>query len=210
MATPPHLSRFNCQTAKRLLTSPLMVRSIAQRCVSNHAGPSPLPILRDALAALGLLRMRRNVLRSRCQTAKRHRPVFCQATGPPVVYSRGSALETRGSGAPGGASTIPRLRGAARVLRRRQVYAVCANVHETRSPLGAPPRRFWPSGLLQSAPGPTFRPPDPAGFRLRSSGRELPTMASPRSRAGQHPEAPGDGLRDHPQAPHPLRQSRRL
>jgi hypothetical protein len=81
---------------------------------------------------------------------------------------------------------------------------------ETRSPLGAPPRRFWPTGLLQPPPGPTFRPPDPAGFRLRSSGGDLPTMASPRCRARQHPKAPGDGLRDHPQAPHPLRQSRRL
>jgi hypothetical protein len=40
--------------------------------------------------------------------------------------------------------------------------------------------------------------------RVRPRGR-LPTMASPRSRARQYPEAPGDGLRDHPQAPHPLR-----
>ena len=162
---------------------------------------------------------------SQCQTAKHHRPVLLSGDGcaclaipqgaggvVPRKMARGSRSpkNARGSGAPTGASTMPRLRGAARVLRRRQVYALCANVHETRSPLGAPPRRFWPTGLLQSPPGPTFRPPDPAGFRLRSSGGHLPTMASPRSRARQHPKAPGDGLRDHPQAPHPLRQSRRL
>jgi hypothetical protein len=117
-----------------------------------------------------------------------------QANAPParVVVRRRVRLssypwipQTRGSGAPTGASTIPRLRGAERVLRRRQVYAVCANVHETRSPLGAPPRRFLPTGLLRSTPGPAFRP-DPAGFRLRSSG-SVCHAAGPRSRAGQQP-----------------------
>ena len=67
-----------------------------------------------------------------------------------------SPENVRGSGAPEGASTIPRLRGAARVLRRRQVYAVCANLHETRSPLGAPPRRFWPSDCSDDHPDRPF------------------------------------------------------
>ncbi len=121
-------------------------------------------------------------------------PCFCQATGPPVFFF---PLQTEG----------------AERRQAHQPFHACEARRascETRSPLGAPPRRFWPPGLLQPPPGPTFRPPDPAGFRLRSSGGDLPTMAGPRSRAGQHPEAPGDGLRDHPQAPHPLRQSRRL
>ncbi len=101
-----------------------------------------------------------------------------QANAPPArVFVRRrvhlfSYPSTRGSGAPTGASTIPRLRGAG---------VSC----ETRSPLGAPPRRFLPSGLLRPTPGPTFRP-DPAGFRLRSSG-SVCHAAGPRSRAGQQP-----------------------
>jgi hypothetical protein len=104
----------------------------------------------------------------------------------------------------------PRERSADRRVNKFHACEARRVSCETRSPLGAPPRRFLPTGLLQSQPGPTFRPPDPAGFRLRSSGSNLPAMASPRCRARQHPKAPGDGLRNHPQAPHPLRQSRRL
>jgi len=177
----------------------------------------PIQFSNSQAPFLSLPRLRGRVRRGRqLPCTSRFNVSNSQASSARVVVRRrvrlsfSSPSQIQGSGAPTGASTIPRLRGAARVLRRRQVYALCANVHETRSPLGAPPRRFWPTGLLQSSPGPTFRPPDPAGFRLRSSGGGLPTMASPRSRARQHPEAPGDGLRDHPQAPHPLRQSRRL
>src|SRR6185369_15412781 len=76
-------------------TSTLMVRSIAQRCVSNHRGLRNSvylrPILRDALAALGLLRMRREFVAADRSLVSRRRAEGFQA-------ARGEVVELAGVG----------------------------------------------------------------------------------------------------------------
>ena len=131
-------------------------------------------------------------------------PCSCQATGPPVFVSPGGTGESspgkwaRGSVPP---EKCPRERSADRRINNstlaRRGARLAINALASRRSTAA----ILAAGTARSRPGRAFRPPDPAGFRRRSSGGDLPNMASPLSRAGQHPEAPGDGLRDHPQAP---------
>ncbi len=175
-----------------------MVRSAAQRRVSNHAGPARCPSFETRFAAP------QDEVECSALTVKQplilpHGEERCAAACLEPSNSQASSARVLSDA---GASVIPipcslKPEGAERRQAHQQFHACearsvsCAGVSqsaqrpETRSPLGAPPRRFLPSGLLRSTPGPAFRP-DPAGFRLRSSG-SVCHAAGPRSRAGQQP-----------------------
>ena len=86
---------------------------------------------------------------------------------------------------------LPRIiRGSGAPRRRIQCFRACEARHapcdRCVSPLGAPRRRFWPSGLLDDAgQGPKPRH-DPAGFTPAFVRGDLPN-AGPRSRTRQLP-----------------------
>ncbi len=126
-----------------------------------------------------------------------------QASSARVVVRRRVRLswypcfpQTRGSGAPTGASTIPRLRGAdACLARHARLSALHRGGFCRRDCSVRHPDR--PFGLIPQAS---------ACVRPGASATRRALVVGP----GSNPEAPGDGLRNHPQAPHLLRQSRRL
>ncbi len=98
----------------------------------------------------------------------------------------------RGSGAPEGATTsLPPAQTSVRSLRhficeagraqRAQVYAVRANKRSGASPSGAPLAAILGDGAVLPGADSGLRPPDPAGFRPRSSVPRPAIEGSPSS-----------------------------
>ncbi len=120
-------------------------------------------------------------------------PCCCQAAGAPVFFCPGTNPRERSAERRVNNSTLAR-RGACRARHARLSALHRGGFCRRDCSVRHPDRPF---GLIPQAS---------ACVRPGASATRRALVVGP----GSNPEAPGDGLRNHPQAPHPLRQSRRL